>query len=157
MRKMRKVLVVLVVLGIVLLLSPALQGSASDIEARLNQLEERIEALEKTVGILLEVLSKESYDVELPKTERAPEEEVGELEAQMRAYAKEKWPDNYKMQLYEYNKQMEAFQQFKNLPSTPDYNQDILVQAMLKWKDQWNMVIFEYDKQLKAYKETQGW
>ncbi|GAH47192.1 unnamed protein product, partial [marine sediment metagenome] len=48
-------------------------------------------------------------------------------------------------------------QQFKNLPFTPDYNQDILVQAMLKWKDQWNMVIFEYDKQLKAYKETQGW
>ena len=161
-REMRKgaLILVVVVLGTVLLISPVLQGSSSDIETRLNQLEERIEALEGTVGLMLEslvFLSKESYNTELPKTERVTEEEeeAGELEAQIKAYAKRKWPDDYEMQLYEYDKQLEAFQEFRNLPSTPDYNQDILVQAMVKWEYQWDMVIYEYDKQLEAYKKMQ--
>jgi hypothetical protein len=83
------------------------------------------------------------------------EKEERDFEAEIKAYAKRKWPDEYEMQLYEYNKQMEALRQIQNLPSTPDYNESILLKAMSKWGEEYDMVMYEYNKQLEAYKEMQ--
>ena len=77
------------------------------------------------------------------------------LEAEIKAYAKEKWPDDYEMQVWEQKKQLEALNQITDLPSTPDYNESILFRAMDKWGVQWDMVLWEYNKQLESYKEMQ--
>jgi len=95
----------------------------------------------------------------LPTLESAPERIIGEAgrdyEAEIKAYARKKWPDDYEMQLYEFNIQMEALKQIWNLPSTTDYNESILSKAMTNWGEQYDMVIYEYNLQLEAYKEMQ--
>jgi len=95
----------------------------------------------------------------LPILESAPERIIGEAgrdyEAGIKAYARKKWPDDYEMQLYEFNIQMEALKQIWNLPSTIDYNKSILSKAMANWGEQYDMVIYEYNLQLEAYKEMQ--
>jgi len=95
----------------------------------------------------------------LPILESAPERIIGkagrDYEAEIEAYGKKKWPDDYEMQVYEFNVQMEALKQIWNLPSTIDYNEGILSKAMASWGEQYDMVIYEYNLQLKAYKEMQ--
>ena len=75
------------------------------------------------------------------------------FESEIKAYARRKWPDDYKMQVWEYNKQMGALNQIRDLPSTMDYNRIILERAKIKWGEDYRMVIWEYDKQLEAYKK----
>lgn len=153
--RMRKTVLVLLVgiLGAVLLISPVLQGASADIETQLNQLEERIQTLEKTVDVILEMLSKEFEDVELSETEEFVQQKQRDIEAEIKAYAKKKWPDDYEMQVYEFNNQMEAYEQIRNLFSAPDYNESILFKALAKWGQDYEMVIYEYDNQLEAYKK----
>lgn len=69
-----------------------------------------------------------------------------DFEAEIKAYAKKKWPDDYNMQAYEFEKQMNALGQIGNLSSTADYNESILLKAMAKWGENYDMVIYEYNK-----------
>lgn len=71
---MKKSLVLILALGMVLLISPVLQGSSLDIETRLTQLEKRIEVLEEVVAELGLLLLPPT---ELPKTENATALEPG--------------------------------------------------------------------------------
>ena len=103
-------------------------------------------------------LSLRSWDIwlecyEVRKKREVIKQEWRNYEAEVKAYAKKKWPDEYDMQVYEYNKQMKALDQIWNLPSTADYNESILLKAMAKWGEEYDMVIYEYNKQLEAYKK----
>jgi len=81
------------------------------------------------------------------------QQEKRDYEVEIKAYARKKWPDDYEMQVYEYNNQMKALNQIRNLPSTTDYNESILLKAMTKWGEDYEMVIYEYNNQLEAYKK----
>ncbi len=74
-------------------------------------------------------------------------------EAEIKAYAKKKWPDDYEMQVYEYDNQMKALNQIMRLSSNADYNKSILLKAMAKWGENYEMVIYEYNNQLESYKK----
>lgn len=96
---------------------------------------------------------KESTTPDKPEIVEPKVQKERDFKAEIKEYAKKKWPDDYEMQLYEYNNQMEAFKQITNLPSTPDYNEDILLKAVAKWGEDYTMVIYEYNNQLEAYKK----
>jgi|GEM_PF-1152746 len=150
-----------------------LTGILSSAEASRVMINDRILKLGDTIGEYTVneigednvILKKEDQTITLmlretlPTLESAPEKIIGEVgrdyEAEIKAYARKKWPDNYEMQLYEFNIQMEALKQIWNLPSTADYNEGILSKAMASWGEQYDMVIYEYNLQLEAYKEMQ--
>jgi len=99
-----------------------------------------------------------SSDIWLEKSEAKKKREVikqekRDYEAEIKVYVRKKWPDDYEMQVYEYNNQMKALNQIRNLPSTTDYNESILLKAMTKWGKDYEMVIYEYNNQLEAYKK----
>jgi len=87
--------------------------------------------------------------------------------AKCKAYAKDKWGTNYSMVQYEYNKQVEAGNEFMIgyvrlgcFDKEPkDFSDEctIYLDAYAKWSDeytgwvQWDMVLYEAKKQLEAY------
>jgi hypothetical protein len=105
--------------------------------AKMGQLTEQVEGLRALESASQEVVKQGKRD----------------YEAEIKAYAKKKWPDDYEMQAYEFKEQMNALNQIQNLPSTADYNESILSKAMAKWGEDYQMVIYEYNKQLEAYKK----
>ena len=83
------------------------------------------------------------------------EPEKRDYEAEIKEYARKRWPNDSRMEGYEYNHQMEALFQIWNLPSTVDYSQNILEDAMAKWGEDYTLVMYEYENQLDAYKKMQ--
>jgi hypothetical protein len=91
-----------------------------------------------------------------------------EAKYKCKSYAKEKWGTDYSMVEYEYNKQIEAGDEFfvyygiyncGQGGEEKDFSEEcmILIQAFAKWSDegtgfvQWDMVVYEVKKQLEAY------
>ena len=88
--------------------------------------------------------------------------------AKCKAYAKQKWGMDYEMIQYEYNRQVEAGNEFFVLYNkygcgTYEKEEDIseecmiLITAFAEWSDegtgyvQWDMVLYETKKQMEAY------
>ena len=88
--------------------------------------------------------------------------------AKCKSYAKEKWGTDYVMAQYEYNKQVEAGNEFFVLYGKYDCGsytneQDIpeecmiIVEAFAEWSDedtgyvQWDRVLYQTKKQMEAY------
>jgi len=88
--------------------------------------------------------------------------------AKIKANAKNKWGTDWEMVQYEYNKQIEAGNEFLELYNKYDCHKNsetknvsdecmILVQAFAKWSDEgtgwveWDMVLYETKEQLEAY------
>lgn len=88
--------------------------------------------------------------------------------AKCKAYAKDKWGTDYSMVEYEYNRQVQAGEEFfvyYNIYNCgaageeKDISEEcmILIEAFAKWSDEgtgyveWDMVLYEVKKQLEAY------
>ena len=130
---------------------PSIVVAQQGIEQRIKTLEQQVQDLSKRVTRLeesiKEILAPESTSQEVVKQGKR------DYEAEIKAYAKKKWPGDYEMQLYEFKNQMNALRKIGNLPSTIDYNESILLKAMVKWEEDYEMVIYEYNNQLEAYKK----
>lgn len=69
----------------------------------------------------------------------------------VRQNAKEKWPENYDMQLHEIDKQMIAYRELVKL--NKDYKtitKKLLALATEKWGDNYDMALYEVGKQARA-------
>lgn len=71
-------------------------------------------------------------------------------------HAKDKWGRDYKMVIYEVNKQSKALVKIlliitQNDDGSPEHQ--VLGDAMRKWEEDYHMVLFEYERQLKSYQE----
>lgn len=144
------------ILGVILLSlyfasSPSIVTAQQGIEQRIETLEQQVEDLSKRLIHLEESIKR----ILAPKSTSREVAKQGETdyEAEIKAYARKKWPDDYEMQAYEFENQMNALGQIRNLPSTADYNQSILLKAMAQWGEDYEMVIYEYNNQLEAYKK----
>jgi|CXWL01.1.fsa_nt_gi predicted nucleotidyltransferase len=79
---------------------------------------------------------------EKPKTER---EKIIEI---IKANARTKWGDDYKMVKYEQDNQIEAYNWITKQTEYPD----IMEKAENKWGYDFKMVKYEYENQVEAYK-----
>ena len=71
-------------------------------------------------------------------------------------FAKDKWGRDYKMVVYEVNKQSKALLKIlliitQNDDGSPEH--EVLGDAMRKWKGDYNMVLYEYERQMESYYE----
>lgn len=91
-----------------------------------------------------------------------------EAKAKCKSYAKQKWGTDYSMVEYEYNRQVQAGDEFfvyygiyncGAAGEEKDISEEcmILIEAFAKWSDEgtgyveWDMVLYETKKQLDAY------
>lgn len=71
-------------------------------------------------------------------------------------FAKNKWGRDYKMVVYEVNKQSKALVEIlliitQNDDGSPEHQ--VLGDALRKWKGDYHMVLFEFERQMVSYYE----
>lgn len=111
--------------------------------------ENKISIVEKEINtpIKEEPIIEEPIKEEPIKEEPKKEEPVKSAYDEIKERAIEKWEDNYSMQVYEYEGQIEAYEFMKNLSSE---HQEIINRAETKWEGNYKMQRYEYQKQLKS-------
>jgi hypothetical protein len=77
-----------------------------------------------------------------------------ELYSTFKTFAERDWKGDHEMMVYTINKQAIAAMEVAGLPKTEDYDEKVLVNAMVEWvKDgiyDYEMVLYTYQKQIKA-------
>jgi len=110
--------------------------------------EEEISNIEDENKVYKETVSEESDDSIYNNEE--------EILNQIMEKARSDWPDDYEMQNYQYDNQVDAYYKLKNLPNTSNFHQEILSKAQSDWPDDYEMQLYQYNNQLEAYNEIQG-
>ena len=77
-------------------------------------------------------------------------EPANDIEVEVLEKAKKDWPNDYKMIVSQYNKQLEAYEDVMGIKPADEAEREILEKAKQDWPNDYSMIKYEYEEQLEA-------
>lgn len=84
-----------------------------------------------------------------PKAVVEEQRKVLSINEILKARAKEEWPDDYRMQLYHFENQKEAWEAMRRYESQPSMA-ELVASAKKKWPDDYSMQVYHVKNQMDA-------